>query len=519
MQKNVLEYLENSVLKTPDKIAFVDSVREYTYREIKQTAQRVAGLICKQTQKYNEPIAVFVDRTVESLIGFMAVLYSGNYYVPIDNKMPKQRIEKMLLKVKPEVVLCAAEDYDLVSQTWSKKENLQKIIPILSGKMVSQEFQEISEIEDELKKRREKILDVDPAYIIFTSGSTGEPKGIVISHKSVIDFTDWMVDTFHFDSHDVLGNQAPFYFDLSVKDIYTTLKCGATAYILPKKLFMFPVLLADFLNEKKVTACIWATSAFRLMAKSGVFEKKTLETVQKVILGGEALMARDLNIWRKAMPKIEYVNLYGPTEVTVDCTYYKIERDFSDKEAIPIGVACKNKEVLLLNEEGKEANVNEPGEICVRGTGLAKGYFGDFEKTNEVFIQNPLQSHYPDLLYKTGDIGVCKEDGLIYFQCRKDGQIKHQGYRIELGEIERALSGFEKCHLGICFFVEEKDRIVCAFEGETDEKEIQIYLQDILPKYMIPNMFIKYPKIPYNSNGKIDRVQIKAEYYSNKRYW
>ena len=508
MQKNVLEYLENSVKNYPNKIAFADENSAYTYAEFSNRAKCLAMQICTKVEKHNKPIAVFVDKNVTSLIGFMGVLYSGNFYVPIDAKMPKERIKKVFEQVSPVAIVYSDSDEEVI------RDLLEEIkLEIECFEVSEKALADVDVDEEFLLKSREKILDIDPVYIIFTSGSTGVPKGIVISHRSVIDFTDWMAETFEFTENDVMGNQAPFYFDLSVKDIYTTLKCGATTHIIPKRMLMFPTLLIDFLNEKKVTSLIWATSAFNLVSTSKVLEKKKLNTVNKVILGGEALLAKHLNTWKRAMPEIKYVNLYGPTEVTVDCTYYIIDREYSDEEAVPIGKACENKEVLLLNEELREVKDGEPGEICVRGTGLAKGYYNDFDKTNNVFIQNPLNSYYPDLIYKTGDIGIKNKEGLIVFQARKDGQIKHMGYRIELGEIERALNSFDKIASAICFYDEENKKIVCIYEGEADDAEIIKHIQNIVPKYMYPNILRKCEKMPYNANGKIDRVKLKGEYF------
>ena len=509
MQKNVLEYLENSVQNYPDKIVFADSEKEYTYKDFANAAKKVAVAINNMVSVNNKPIAVFVDRNVESLIGFMGALYSANYYVPIDNKMPKQRIEKVIEQVNPAAVLFVEADKELVGEVVGETVKIN-ISEVLSAS-TDISLDEITI----LTEKRKKILDIDPVYIIFTSGSTGMPKGIVISHRSVIDFTDWMAETFEFSEQDIMGNQAPFYFDLSVKDIYTTLKCGATTHIIPKKVLMFPTLLIDYLNSKKSTSLIWATSAFNLVSTSKVLEKKKLETVNKVILGGEALLAKHLNVWKRAMPEIKYVNLYGPTEVTVDCTYYIIDREFSDEGAVPIGKACENKEVILLDENLKEVPVGVPGEICVRGTGLAKGYYNDFEKTSGVFIQNPLNPYYPDIIYKTGDIGIKNEAGLIVFQSRKDGQIKHMGYRIELGEIERAINALDTISAAICFYDDSAKKIVCVYAGETTDAELITYVQDIIPKYMYPNILKKVDVLPYNANGKIDRVKIKESYFAN----
>ena len=234
--------------------------------------------------------------------------------------------------------------------------------------------------------------------------------------------------------------------------------------------------------------------------------------MKKGILGGDALLASKLNIWRKALPEVQYINLYGPTEVTVDCTYYKIDREFEDYEAIPIGKACENKEVLLLDEDLKLVPDGEVGEICVRGTGLANGYYNDDEKTKRVFVQNPLNKYYPDIIYRTGDLGRKREDGLIYFEARKDGQIKHMGYRIELGEIERAVNSFDKISTAVCLYKNEEDKIVCVYEGTATDEELVNHIKGIIPKYMFPNKFVKLTQIPYNANGKVDRVKIRNEY-------
>ncbi len=510
MQLNVIEYLEESAQQYPDKLAFADTNKSLTFSQLANESKQLALEIVSKNESINRPIAVMVDRNVQTLVGFFGIVYSGNYYVPIDNKMPITRILNVLNQVKPKIIIYSKENEDLIKEintTYSFDAICSDIdIP----KTIT------SDDEALLKNRFSRILDIDPVYVIFTSGSTGNPKGIVISHRSVIDFTDWMTNTFGFTNEDIMANQAPFYFDLSVKDIYTTIKNGASTYIIPKKHLMFPFTLIDFLNDKKVTSLIWATSAFNLVSNSKVFEKKSLSTVNKVILGGEALLAKHLNTWKKTNPNIKYINLYGPTEVTVDCTYYIIDRDFKDEEIIPIGKACENKEVIILNEDGKCSGPNEIGEICVRGTGLAKGYFGDFEKTEKVFIQNPLIKEYPDIIYKTGDIGYKNEEGVIFFSSRKDGQIKHQGYRIELGEIERAINSFEKINASICFYDGEKDKIVCAYNGDCSEDEIIVHISKLIPKYMYPNYFIALKKMPYNANGKIDRVKIKGDYFDAK---
>ncbi len=502
LQKNVLEYLERSARLYPDKIAFADEREALTFGALKTKAESLGTRIAGICPRINRPIAVLVDRSVAGIVGFMAVLYSGNYYVPLDNQMPAKRMEAILSRLEPELLLHSAADGSLAAK-------FARLCPVA----------DIGEAEGGeadlglLALRRRAVLDIDPVYVIFTSGSTGTPKGIVISHRSAIDFIEWMADTFHFSSADIMGNQAPFHFDLSVKDIYMTLQCGGTMHILPRKQLMFPPLLIESLREKRVTALIWATSAFNLVANAGILSVLAPDTVNKVILGGEALRAKQLNIWRAALPDVQYVNLYGPTEVTVDCTYYIIDRPYQDHEAIPIGRACENMEVMLLDENLRPVPPGQPGEICARGSGLARGYFGDAAKTAAAFVQNPCITQYPDLIYRTGDTGLVNEEGLIVYLSRKDGQIKHMGYRIELGELEHALAGLARLRAAVCFFDEKRDKIVCVYEGDLENKEIIEGLRPLLPKYMFPNIMRRVEKMPYNANGKIDRVLLKEKYF------
>lgn len=511
IQKNVLEYLENTAQCLPDKTAFADEKESLTFAELMERARSLGTYIMKKTARKRAPVIVMTDRTAASIAGFMGTLYSGNFYVPLDNKMPFARMLSIVNQLQPAAIVFAEKDRktaERLAQDYAESLSAQLLTAMSDG------F-ECSADENMLAASRTEMTDMDPVYAIFTSGSTGTPKGIVISHRSVIDFTEWFADAGGFTSDDVMGNQAPFYFDLSVKDIYTTLKCGATSYIIPKKLFMFPVMLMDYLQEKRVTALVWATSAFHLVANSGVLEEKSIDTLKTVMLGGEALYAKQLNRWRRAMPDVRYVNLYGPTEVTVDCTWYPIEREFDDSEVIPVGKACSNKEVFLLDEDRRPCTPGQPGEICVRGSGLARGYFGEWGKTKNAFIQDPRNPYYPEIIYCTGDIAVEDENGDLRFVSRKDGQIKHMGYRIELGEIEATLSGISGLDEIACIFNADTDRIVCVFTGSIEDKALAKAARAALPKYMIPNIYIKLEAMLHNANGKIDRPELKRLYVAD----
>ncbi len=393
-----------------------------------------------------------------------------------------------------------------------------KLLPILFTKF-RREFPEITfDIveaggidEGALARVRRFAIDCDLLYVIFTSGSTGYPKGVGVSHRAVIDFVEWLSKTTHMDSTCVFGNQAPFYFDMSVKDIYSTLKHGATDYIIPRQLFNFPTEMFKYILQHGINTLAWATSAVCLVAKEESFEEVCPRTVRGVFFGGEAMPLKTLNLWRKYLPDAMYMNMYGPTETAVDCTYHIVERDRDYQGGLPAGLPCENTGILILNGD-RPVKDGEIGEICVRGTSLANGYYNDPEKTAGVFVRNPLQRAYPELIYRTGDNGYYNERGEIMFASRKDDQIKHMGYRIELGEIETALSeigGVERC---CCLFDKPGDKIVCIYTGAATRKEILLELKKYVPKYMWPNKFIQLAEMPLNINGKIDRTGLKAAY-------
>ena len=237
------------------------------------------------------------------------------------------------------------------------------------------------------------------------------------------------------------------------------------------------------------------------------------EHLRLVTFAGEAMPAKQLKVWMNKMPNVKFVNLYGPTEITVDCTYYEVDREFGDDEFIPIGQACQNMQVLVFNEGDELVQIGEPGELCVRGTGVALGYYNNQAKTEEVFVQNPLHNLYEDKIYRTGDIVKYNERGELEFVSRKDFQIKHKGNRIEMGEIEVAVNSIPEVTNAACIFDQSNDKIVLYYTT-TDGQELDIInlVKGKIPVYMFPEVIVPLQQMPYNMNGKIDRIELKRMY-------
>lgn len=501
MIRNILDYLEQSARHYPDKIAFADEMSTCTYKELWETARSVGTKLANYVPP-RSPVPVFMEKRVETIYAFLGAVYAGCFYVLLDPKLPSERLKQILQTLQSEV-LVLHPDYEKQFKALEYERNVVNILEALQ------------EEEDAvlLEAIREQRLDIDPLYAIFTSGSTGIPKGVLVSHRSVIDFMEEFVDIFGITDKDVIGNQAPFDFDVSVKDIYSTLKTGATMQIIPKKMFSFPTKLLDYLDEREITTLIWAVSALCIVTTLKGLEYKVPQKVNKIIFSGEVMPIKHLNEWKKYLPDALYANVYGPTEITCNCTYYIVDREFQPGESLPIGQPFPNEKVFLLDEGNQLVReAGKKGEICVSGTALSLGYYRNPEQTKKVFVQNPLNEKYLERIYRTGDMAYYGHDGYLYFASRKDFQIKHMGHRIELGEIELAMEMAEGIRRACCTYDEPENKIIAFYEGEAEKRQIVRALGKKLPAYMIPNVWVKLDRLPITKNGKIDRKKMLKEY-------
>ena len=497
MVRIITDYLDETAKKYPNKIAFSDEHREITFGELREEALTIATIIIKK-RIYKQPIAVFLDKSVECIVAFMGILYSGNFYTPLDTQMPSIRLKKIIETLKP--VFIVTDDkhkYEVVNFASSTN-----VIDIKDISCLNINKSKVGHVINQ-------IVDTDLAYVLFTSGSTGVPKGVVISHKSVIAYTEWVSDAFDINEKTVIGNQTPFYFSMSVLDIFQTLRNASTLYIIPKILFSFPIKLLEYIGEKNINFIYWVPSALCQVANLRALGKRDISCLKQILFAGEVMPAKQLNLWRRNLPETIFANLFGPTEVTDICTYYILNREIMDDEPVPIGTVCKNSSILILDENNKEVCYGGQGELCVRGSILAYGYYNNKQKTDEVFVQNPINALYPEFIYRTGDLVHFNDLGEIIYDGRKDFQIKHMGNRIELGEIETAAYSIAQILQCCCLYDTKKCKIVLFYSGNIDEQDVLLELQSKIPSYMVPNRIIRKKSLPLNLNGKIDRIQLK----------
>ena len=500
MQTNILEYLEKTVNRCPDKVAFSNEETALTFSQVYRQARSVATWLHREGF-YKQPVVVFMRKHPTTLAAFFGAIYAGCYYVPLDDEMPRHRIELIFQTLEPGVLICDETTRDMAAQ--------------LNYKGRSCAYQQIAQTECDdvaLEAIRREQLDIDPIYIVFTSGSTGVPKGVMACHRSVIDYVEHLCDVLKFDENTVFGNQTPLYFDAYLKEVIPTLKYGATTVLIPKQLFMFPIKLVEFLNAHKINTLCWVVSALTMISSFRTFETVKPEYLRTIAFASEVFPIKQFNLWRQALPNARFINLYGPTETTGICCYYEVDREFAEDETLPIGRPFRNTQILLLNEQNQIPKAGEQGEICVRGTRLTLGYYCNPEKTAEAFVQNPLNKLYPELIYRTGDLGRMNDRGELEFAGRKDYQIKHMGHRIELGEIEVIVNMHPQVRSACCIFDNEKKKIVLYYTGELPVGELTAYIKGKLPRYMVPNVTKQLETLPLTPNGKIDRNLLKRMY-------
>ena len=508
---DVITMLEKAAKDHTDSIAFADPDKSITYGELNETVKRIATLFLQGETcgglEAEDGVGFYMEKSTDAVCAMLGAVRALAFYSFIDVRQPAERAVSVINVLAPRIIITDRENEEALKEILAGKGGTVPVTVLISDLL--ELALKCKPDEGLLESAKLRAYDIRPLYVNFTSGSTGTPKGVAVSHRSVIDFISIFTETFGITHEDVLANQAPFDFDVSVKDIYSGLYTGARVQLIPRDYFSNPTVLMDYLADNRATTLVWAVSAMCFVSIMNGLEYRTPGTVNRVMFSGEVMPVKHLNKWKSFLPDATYVNLYGPTEITCNCTYYILDREYENDESIPAGIPFPNEKVFLLDESDRP--VTEPGEcgeICVAGTCLALGYYRDPERTAEAFMQNPLNDRFSELMYRTGDLGRYDEDGNLIYVSRKDFQIKHMGQRIELGEIETAAMAAAGVTRACCLYNTKRKRIELFYTGETEKAALTEALKQKLPQYMIPGKTVRLDEMPMNKNGKIDRHRL-----------
>ncbi len=504
--KTIQELFEAQVEKTPDNIAVIFEGKKLTYRELNEKANSLARVLRDKGIKADSIVSIMVDRSLEMIIGMLGVLKAGGAYLPIDPSYPKQRIEYMLNDSGSEVLLTEKALINTIDFNG-------KIIDLLQADFRDMDSENLDKINNE----------TNLAYVIYTSGTTGNPKGVMLKHSNLNNFIMSLNKGFSssIGSKDKVLSLTNYVFDVSVCEIFGSLTNGATLVINDKHKTFDPTEISRLIVENEITFTyippLLLTNVYEELKKS-----KRKVKLNKLLVGVEAIRGKTLNNFYELNKDIEIINGYGPTETTICSTFYKVDVDEINDKAVPIGKPIGNTKIYILNNN-KLQPIGVPGELCISGNGVSKGYLNKPELTAEKFVDNPFDLE--TRMYKTGDLARWLPNGNIEFLGRIDNQVKIRGFRVELGEIENAIL---KCN-GV------KQTVVDVRERETGEKYLVAFvkgdeiqginirkeLRNILPNYMRPDFIVEVDEIPITTRGKLDRkalqqlekVSIKREEY------
>lgn len=502
MNIHLLDAFEKTVSECSAKIAVVHNAQSITFDELHKKSVCLGSHIVELTKGcVNTPVAVFLPKEIQTVVADIGIMYSSNPFMNLDVKTPKERIVNILNLIRPAAII--------TSSKFDKFFDGIELPKILIDQL---DFNSLPISVSELNQRKSQLIDTDPFCLINTSGSTGTPKGVVLNHRSFFDFMAVSREKFGFDGSEVLGSLSPVVFDIFDFELCMLMMFGSQIVLLDAMLAAFPARLLESLAANHVSFIFWVPSIMVNIANMQLLDKIALPDLKLVWFAGEVFPTKQFLVWYDKLPQTKFANLYGPIEITLDCTYYEVKERPIESEALPIGVPYRNTDVLILNDKDEKCGVDEEGELCVRGTSLAMGYYNNPEKTAAAFVQNPLNKSYPELIYRTGDMAYVRKDGNIIFKGRKDSLIKHMGYRIELGEIEHVVENDLKLVKYCCaVYHYEKKEIVLFYENDAEiaDKDFRKEISKVFPSYMIPSVYVRMDELPRNTNGKIDRLLLK----------
>lgn len=485
------------------------------YGELSRISDRVRDRLRCLGVRRGDRVGICLRKSADAVAALFGIMKAGAAYVPVDPTAPASRNAYIFQNCEVATVIVERRLADGLSIEFEALGfHPPMVVPDGTGRGIP-----LARALDELDAQHpappmpsEPLGASDLAYILYTSGSTGRPKGVMLSHGNALSFIDWCSEVFQPTEEDRFSSHAPFHFDLSVLDIFVSLKHGAALVIVEEQLGKDPARLAPWIAQKRLTFWYSAPSILAMLAQFGKLDQHDYSALRTVLFAGEVFPIKHLRLLKSLWPHPRYYNLYGPTETNV-CTWYEVPQTIpeSQEEPVPIGPACSHCRPLVVDESGKEVAPGAEGELCIAGPSVLQGYWGLPEQTARAFLPGR-----DELWYKTGDIVVEQPDGAFRFLGRRDRMVKKRGYRIELGEIEGALYRHPAIKEAAVVVLpdEEGDVRIKAFVSTKDGSKISIialkqFCSQQLPLYMVPDLFQCLETLPKTSTDKINYQQLK----------
>ncbi|RMF68889.1 MAG: D-alanine--poly(phosphoribitol) ligase [Calditrichaeota bacterium] len=516
--------LRDAAKRYPDKDAVLYNDEKMTYRELDELSDKLATMLRENGVERGDRVGIYINKSIPSIISIHGILKAGAVYVPLDPNAPVSRLAYIIENCGIRCLLTSTRKAQKLKEMFPEENPLEVVILTdahgaapqgIPAKMI--EWSEVCGCQ--AQPVNNPSIETDLAYILYTSGSTGIPKGVMISHLNSLTFVNWAHDTFNVNPRDRLSNHAPLHFDLSIFDIFVAFKAAATLVLVPEGASTFPIRLADWIEENRISIWYSVPSILSLMVLHGKLERHAFANLRTVLFAGEVFPVKYLRTLMELIPKAEYYNLYGPTETNV-ITYYKVPKLSPERtKPIPIGKTCANMEVFALTEDGKRVtSPGEEGELFARGSCVAQGYWGDPEKTNRLFVPNHTQPNFQEKMYRTGDLVTLDEEGNYIYLGRRDHMVKSRGYRIELGEVEAILYSHPEVKEAAVVAVPDelignrlKAFVVLNKSNGLTAKDLEGFCAKKVPHYMVPEKIELFDTLPKTSTGKIDRPTLAKQ--------
>jgi len=522
--------LAESAQRRPDAIAVSSSGRSLSYAELDRQSAQLAALLANSGVVRGSRVGFALPKSIEAIVAVFGIMRAGAVYVPIDATSPTGRIAYIIRNCGIRHLITRRELATALMEILGDPAPQELDLVLLVPDGDTRDAHSGTPFRDALREWSELAhcrpvappsggCETDLAYILYTSGSTGTPKGVMITHQASLTFVNWASERFGVTDRDIVSSHAPLHFDLSIFDIFATIKAGARIVLVPERLSTFPVRLAEFIRDERITIWYSVPSALTLMLERGRFADHRYPDLRVILFAGEVFPIKFLHALMRAT-SAGLFNLYGPTETNV-CTYYEVRPSDLERTApVPIGLPIANYDVFAVGDDGEKVErVGEKGDLWARGPGLMSGYWGDVEKTNRTLRPNPFMPHLPhDRIFATGDIVSLDENGNLIYHGRRDNMIKSRGYRIELGEIEAALYRHPQVREAAVIPVPDplltnrlRAVLVLEAEGAATVDDLREFCRKELPRYMVPDALELRAQLPKTSTGKIDRQALAAE--------